>query len=297
MATTLKLANGLRVACGSRLEARILYSEIFEARCYFRHGIDVPADGVVVDVGANIGMLGLYLSREVPGATVHMLEPIPDTFALLERNVKEMGEAFRVAIHRVGAGAGNGTAEFEFDPGTTFAATMRPDVVTASALTDAPAADWAEALLLDLHLVYPRSRLARIVGSAIRARWIRPLALRAAGLLIRVSDKARVARTRRVECRIVRLSDFLREQSIDRVDLLKIDVEGGEWDVLEGIYDEDWPRLRQLVIEVHTVAGRLEQLLAMLERRGYITAVEPEEWAMHRMLGITTVFARREPTT
>jgi hypothetical protein len=47
------------------------------------------------------------------------------------------------------------------------------------------------------------------------------------------------------------------------VDLLKIDVERAELDVLLGIDERDWPRIRQIVAEVHedAYAEAIEQML------------------------------------
>ena len=45
----------------------------------------------------------------------------------------------------------------------------------------------------------------------------------------------------RLPCELRTLSDALRRESIDRVDLIKIDVEKTELDVLAGIEDADWP--------------------------------------------------------
>ncbi|GAC1439373.1 MAG: hypothetical protein NVSMB51_17210 [Solirubrobacteraceae bacterium] len=43
----------------------------------------------------------------------------------------------------------------------------------------------------------------------------------------------------------------MRETALDRVDLLTIDVERAELDVLAGVGAADWPKLRQIVIDVH----------------------------------------------
>ena len=82
---------------------------------------------------------------------------------------------------------------------------------------------------------------------------------------------------------------------MDRVDLVKIDVEGAEEQVLAGVAEHDWPRLRQLAIEVHDVDGRLERLAAMLEGRGYRVTSAREDWALHELLGISTLYAWRPP--
>ena len=49
----------LRLAQVNRSETDFLYREIFVDNAYFRHGIALPEDAVVVDVGANIGMFTL----------------------------------------------------------------------------------------------------------------------------------------------------------------------------------------------------------------------------------------------
>jgi len=49
-----------------------------------------PGD-VVLDVGANIGWYSLLLARHRPGILVHGFEPDPETFALLEGNVRANG--------------------------------------------------------------------------------------------------------------------------------------------------------------------------------------------------------------
>ena len=43
----------------------------------------------------------------------------------------------------------------------------------------------------------------------------------------------------------------------EKIDLLKIDVEKGELEVLNGIEDADWPRIHQIVMEVHDLDGRV----------------------------------------
>ena len=56
---------------------------------------------------------------------------------------------------------------------------------------------------------------------------------------------------RQLRVRLTTVSDFVREHAIERVDLLKIDVERAEPDVLAGVGEVDWPRIRQVAIEVH----------------------------------------------
>lgn len=52
------------------------------------------------------------------------------------------------------------------------------------------------------------------------------------------------------------------------VDLLKIDVERAELAVLRGVQPEDWPRIRQVSMEVHDVDGQLQRVLDVLQTQG-----------------------------
>ena len=51
---------------------------------------------------------------------------------------------------------------------------------------------------------------------------------------------------------------------VERIDLLKIDVEGAELDVLAGVEDEHWPLIRQISMEVEPMNKR--HLPALCER-------------------------------
>lgn len=56
-----------------------------------------------------------------------------------------------------------------------------------------------------------------------------------------------------IDVSCVNLADYLREKRIDRVDLLKVDVEGSELDVIEG--------LGPLLENVGVIAGELHERL------------------------------------
>src|SRR5262249_51319910 len=78
---------------------------------------------------------------------------------------------------------------------------------------------------------------------------------------------------------------------IKRIDLLKIDVEKSERDVLSGIGDDDWEKIRQIVIEIHDIDGRLGEISAMLEHRGYSLVTEQD--ALLKGTAIYDVYAMR----
>jgi len=51
------------------------------------------------------------------------------------------------------------------------------------------------------------------------------------------------------------LSDLINDLGINKIDLLKIDIEGGEYDLLYGLPKEGFEKIDKLVLEYHYVAG------------------------------------------
>ncbi|MBI3298358.1 MAG: FkbM family methyltransferase [Elusimicrobia bacterium] len=71
----------------------------------------VPEGGVVYDIGANVGVYAMTLARRVKGVRVHAFEPVPSTFALLERHLA-LNRATAVAPHAFGLSDKSGEVEF-----------------------------------------------------------------------------------------------------------------------------------------------------------------------------------------
>jgi hypothetical protein len=125
-----------------------------------------------------------------------------------------------------------------------------------------------------------------------RVRWVRHLP----GFLLRplldfVIRRALV--TESVECPLRTVSEVIREQQVPHIDLLKVDVEKAELDVLEGVEAGDWPRIRQVVVEVHDLDGRLARVTDLLRANGFGTIAVDQE-AFFRGSEIFNVYARRE---
>src|SRR5262249_36778257 len=95
-------------------------------------------------------------------------------------------------------------------------------------------------------------------------------------------------------CEVRSLSEVILEHNVAQIDVLKIDVEGSEWEVLSGLESILWPRIRQAVVEVHDVAGRVGEITRLFRQHGFRTDVDQEDWAVHRLLGIYIIYARRD---
>lgn len=62
---------------------------------------------VIWDIGGNIGSASVYLAQRFPGAKIHVFEPVPSNFALLEKNVAGLN----VTPHNLALGAEDGELE------------------------------------------------------------------------------------------------------------------------------------------------------------------------------------------
>lgn len=58
---------------------------------------------------------------------------------------------------------------------------------------------------------------------------------------------------------------------------MKVDVERAELDVLRSIADQDWPKIRQLVMEVHDLNGALSAVRELLDVKGNFAACVVEQ--------------------
>jgi len=82
-----------------------------------------------------------------------------------------------------------------------------------------------------------------------------------------------------LSCQVLSLDSALRASKTDaeRIDILKIDVEGSELDVLAGISSELWGKIKRVVVEVHDIDGRLGEVLNLFCMNGFTTIAESQE--------------------
>ena len=259
------LPDGRSIYCTHRDEVRGVAGQI---ELYLRHEISVQPGDCVVDVGANIGLFALEAARR--GANVHAFEPMPATFAALEANARELGNG-RIRAHNLALGARAGAATFAYFRWMSSLSTRFPDWIGNNAAAGVVA-------VLDDPQLSPRFGWFRGAPG-----WLRRVLVAA---LVRA-----LMQPRPVSCRVETLSRALHALNIGAIDLLKIDVEGAEWDVLSGINARDWPRIAQVVAEVHDENGRVTRVESLLREQGFRVVCEPEPQSA--AWGVWLVWAQR----
>jgi FkbM family methyltransferase len=104
-------------------------------------------------------------------------------------------------------------------------------------------------------------------------RWMKCIPPIFSGLIAKQLLKGK----RTVQCELKTLSHIIESHNISEINLLKIDCEGAEWFVLLGIKPEHWSLIKQLVIEVHDVDGRLAKTIELLKEKGFDKLITERE--------------------
>jgi FkbM family methyltransferase len=73
----------------------------------------LPADGIAIDIGANLGAIALAMSALAPKGQVFAFEPVPETFAFLQRNL-EANRVTNVLPVNAGVFSSPGSLEFHY---------------------------------------------------------------------------------------------------------------------------------------------------------------------------------------
>ena len=188
------------------------FAEVFLFKAY-RKFIKEPRHGVMVDIGANIGVVTLDWASRLPHVRIHAYEPHPATFAVLSENVAANHLEPLITIRQEAVGRQAGTL------------TLR-SMAESSTLTTA----------------YENSKNERPTGSA-RVGSFCPEAGQWWGT---VADEFTVSTVSLDEV-------IERCAAGGTVHLVKIDTEGAEADILEGARRETLGAIEQFVLEYHDI--------------------------------------------
>lgn len=263
-----------------------------EVEEYFLAGADVRPGGVVLDVGANVGAFALAAAERVGGdLTLHCFEAAVPTFELLISNFRE-NEILRRTRHTLNLVAL--TRPEDAGPTRSFYFFRR---LPTDSTYDIAGKRLEFQAFFHGHAVRIEKALARTV----------PVAGRPAGRVARAviehlsspGSRSGVWLTDTLTglevrpCPTAALGAWLRERRVPRVDLVKIDVEGAEGHVLEGLAGA-WAGVEQLAVETHERGGRCREIVERIRGEGFASVeIFRPRIAASTGLDNVLIFARR----
>jgi iturin family lipopeptide synthetase A len=228
------------VASLSDLNAIAAYKEVIADEIYFKHGIAIREGDCIFDVGANIGLFTLWVNQKAANLEVYAFEPIPPTFKVCQANVKLYG--LDVKLFPLGLSHQQETAEFTFYPEMSGLSGRYSEATQDKRATKA-------IIKNDLQQVVGLSE--EEVDEFLETQFA----------------------TQTYTCQLTTLSEAIATHKVQKIDLLKIDVEKAEFDVLRGIKDEDWQKIQQIVMEVDN-RENLTRIATLLEQKGFHLVVD-----------------------
>jgi FkbM family methyltransferase len=293
MSKLVEFPNDVKISTLSEIEAKMLYHQIFVMESYTQPPIQLQDGDCVFDVGANIGLCSVFLSRSARDLKIFAFEPIPETFAILQANTQDCDRA-TIECLNLGLSNHSRTVQFQFDRGLSVMSSMYPEEIRQCVHPDASIYDWAMATVQDLKKVSQISLwLAQILIWLLQRPILRSCGLAGVGVLLWWMSRGTHSSPKLINCQLSTVSEVMREQQIDMISLMKIDTEGSELDVLLGIELQDWPKIKQFVVEVHDIDRRVETIAKLLVEKGYQTDVREEEWRVLNLMNIYTIYAVR----
>lgn len=265
--------DGLTFEYISENEGDFLYEEIFVKQSYFTH-VSVGSDSKILDIGSNIGLFTLYCCLTFEMANIIAIEPIPPIFDVLRRNITSFRE--KVFIYNIGIGTLDSISEFSYFEHQPGESTRWPEQRNSQRqklyeeqANYAKFLQQHQLISSDPELIVIERDLSGDVEGKCKSNSSEE----------NIFDFLKSEDTDGVErycCPIWSLEKVILESGWDVVDLLKIDVEGDELLALQSLRS-CWGRVRQIVVEVHDIDGRLSEVLHLLSEEGFRTIVEQQK--------------------
>ena len=225
------------------------------------------------DVGANNGLFALYAAEKV-GAKGRVLafEPMPKVYRCALANVQ---------AHAAWAKAKNGKAPGSIEVFNKACGDGTCDKLTLVSydnlsVVNTIVPDHAETVSIMKSFLESQIAEGKPVGNALERALI-ALGARAyksplkpvVRAVVDVYARAMLASRHEIACEMTTVSDVMKARGVERLNLLKVDVERAELIVLEGVKDADWPKIDQVAVEIHDTDGRRAKIEQLLRKHGF----------------------------
>ena len=279
------LKNGTIISNLGDIGARWdLNSQFDHIKQYFKHDIAVNEGDTILDIGANVGIFSLVVydmcHRNVK---IYSFEPVYATYCELNKNFNNMHSD---SLKAYPYGISNEEKEIEMThyPNAPGLSTIYPENMDIALKQMIEHIDENIDELPDFFV--NREEIKRD-GKQSRFNKIRTIW----GLKSLFAEN-------KVHCRMITLSKFMEEEKISEISLLKIDTNGSEYDILQGITNKDYAKIKQIVIEIPLGKENLEKVSTLLRKNGFTNlVVEEQPPVVNKGLSYFILYAKRDNDT
>ncbi len=245
------LPNGMKIFYLQSDEVKFLYEQV---QGYCKNGIELHEGDTVFDVGANIGLFTLRAYELCnKNVSVYAFEPIPAIFEVLHCNAQRF-DSKKLKVFPYGLSDKSKKTNFTYLPNATGLSTAYLDG------SKQERDEFKNTILRNL------GNAPNYISWISILRWLPPF-LRSF-ILDKKIQKA-FQQIEQVTCKLKTLSEVIREHDIRSIDLLKVDVEKSELDVLLGIADQDWSKIKQVFVEIDDWNHHGEKIISLLKNHGF----------------------------
>ena len=239
----INLNDGTKIYCLKETEAIVLDEHIHG---YLEFGLNLKNGDTVVDIGANIGVFGMRLSKNFKKINIHCFEPIQDIYKVLEKN-SALSLNVNFKTYMMGISNQNKLLNFTYYPNSPALSTAQPEI-------------WENDRKNFI------SAIEGNISNMPKQLWWTKLIPKFMTPLI---AKYLQANSKEITSKVITLSNFIEEKNIDCIHLLKIDCEGEEINVLRGIKTEHWQLINAIVMEVNDIENNVVFAKNILSKYGF----------------------------
>jgi FkbM family methyltransferase len=268
---TLMLPNGEKIFYIDKLSALDIYEEIYVEKDYLQFGVKVNDNDIIFDIGANIGLFSRFIAQQAKNLRIFAFEPVPIIYKVLEANLRSL--PVDIKIYNIGLAEKNLRTKIYYYPKVSADSAIRPF-------------DWN--LKVNQFIQHYNDFFVELMPSArFIPKFLRKFVVRA---WLKNFYKSEM-----IDCSLRPISDIIHENSIERIDLLKIDAENYEREVLKGIKEDDWNKIQQISMEVHThIKGGenlLDEIVELLKEKSFQVDVDLE--GRFGIVGVFMLYAKK----
>jgi FkbM family methyltransferase len=197
---------------------------------------------VIFDIGSNIGLYSLYLNDNYSNLNIHTFEPIKQLYTYQQNNINNnLKNNNKIFINNFGLGEKNNNTVINYYPYADGLSTINNDM---------------------------DNKKENILKTKCKNTGIFNYFCNKLYSSVLYNDK--IFTNFKENIKIIRMSEYINNLNIKKIDLIKIDVEGYELNVLQGINKEQFKFINYFIIEVENYnKSNLNDIILLLKDNNF----------------------------